>query len=95
MPAPVWPRTQLLRHGPELPMAERVDRYRHNIRASGCKAPTNAMPIAAWFDANDAYSQRLKSVIHSLARLDAGVTVPFALAPLPGATLRMSKGARR
>ena len=43
---PQWPRSQLLRHGPELPMAERICRYQHNIRVireSGCRVPTPAL----------------------------------------------------
>ena len=101
---PVWPRSKLVRIDPTLPIAERVELYRQNIRtirASGCNVPSvmpdtlDAATIAAWFDANDEYSRRLKSVIRTLARLDAGITIPVALAPLPRATVRMSKGARR
>jgi hypothetical protein len=101
---PVWPRSQLVRIDPELPMIERVALYQQNIRtirASGCKVPTTAMPdtldaatIAAWFDANDEAIRRLKSVIRTLAR-DAGVTIALALDPLPRITVRMSKGAKR
>ena len=41
---PIWPKHELLQHGPDLPMAERVRRYQHNvrtIRASGCAVPTS------------------------------------------------------
>lgn len=43
---PTWPKDKLLKHGLELPMAERIRRYQHNIRtirASGCAVPTPAM----------------------------------------------------
>jgi hypothetical protein len=89
-PMPQWPRSQLLRHGPELPMAERVRRYQHNIRiirASGCRVPTLALAdtldpkeIEAWFVESDATSHRLKTLIGQLARLplpdDAEVPSP-------------------
>lgn len=42
---PSWPKDKLLQHGPDLPMAERIRRYQHNIRAiraSGCAVPTSA-----------------------------------------------------
>ena len=87
---PQWPKSQLLRHGPELPMAERVRRYQHNIRvirASGCKVPTAALvdtldpqEIEAWFIQGAATSERLKTLIGKLARLplpaDAEVPSP-------------------
>lgn len=44
---PIWPKDKLLKHGPDLPMEERVLRYQHNIRAirqSGCAVPTTAYP---------------------------------------------------
>ena len=72
-----WPRSQLLRHGPELPMAERVRRYQHNIRvirASGCRVPTPALidtldpeEIEAWFAEGEATSHRLNELIKRLA----------------------------
>ena len=77
---PQWPRSQLLRHGPELPMAERVRRYRHNIsviRASGCRVPTaladtlDRKKIEAWFAAGDATSRHLKTLIARAARVRA------------------------
>lgn len=77
----VWPRSKLLRHGPELPLDERVRRYQHNIRAiraSGCKVPS-VMPdtldkqaIAAWFAAGAETSLRLRALIRQLAALDRG-----------------------
>ena len=81
MKRPVWPKSKLLRHGPELPLAERIRRYQHNIRAiraSGCKVPS-VMPntldkqaIAAWFAASAETSGRLRALIRQLAALDRG-----------------------
>ena len=83
---PQWPREQLLRHGPELPMAERIARYQHNIRAiraSGCRVPTVAMvdsldprEIEAWFKAGEETSAHLVVVIGKLAQLPAHTEVP-------------------
>lgn len=42
-----WPKDKLLRHGPNLPMEERIRRYQHNIRtirAAGCAVPTSNRP---------------------------------------------------
>ena len=81
---PQWPRSQLLRHGPELPMAERVRRYRHNIRAiraSGCRVPPaladtlDRKKIEAWFAECEATS--LRTLIARLARLPDGTKVPM------------------
>lgn len=76
---PTWPHDKLLRHGPELPMAERVRRYQHNIltiRESGCAVPTSAyvdtldrVEIEMWFLDNAEKRQRLKAVIQGLAGL--------------------------
>lgn len=41
---PTWPKDKLLKHGPELPMEERIRRYQHLIRAireSGCPVPAS------------------------------------------------------
>ena len=76
---PTWPKDKLLKHGPELPMEERIRRYQHNIRAireSGCPVPTSAYAdtldpaeIELWF-ADSAYrSHRLKEAIKELAKL--------------------------
>ena len=61
---PTWPKDKLLKHGPDLPMEERIRRYQHNIRTireSGCKVPTSAYidtldpaEIELWF-ANKAF----------------------------------------
>jgi hypothetical protein len=85
---PQWPRSQFLRHGAELPMAERVRRYQHNIRvirASGCRVPTPALidtldpqEIEAWFAEGAATSIRLKTLIKRLAGLPDGTKVPLA-----------------
>jgi hypothetical protein len=72
-----WPKDKLLKHGPELPMEERILRYQHNIktiRESGCKVPTSAMidsldpaEIELWF-ADSAFTiDRLGAVIRRLA----------------------------
>ena len=85
---PQWPRSQLLRHGPELPIAERVRRYQHNIRvirASGCRVPTPALidaldpkEIEAWFADSTATSHRLRKLIKRLAGLPDDTKVPRA-----------------
>ncbi len=84
----VWPKSKLLRHGPELPLAERVRRYQHNvrtIRASGCKVPSvmpdtlNAAAIEAWFVASAETSRRLRVLIRQLAALDPQTEIPLML----------------
>ncbi|MRI55333.1 hypothetical protein D8770_15375 [Methylobacterium sp. DB1607] len=76
---PTWPKDELLRHGPELPMEERVRRYQHNIRtirASGCVVPSSAyvdtldpVAIEMWFHDGAERQHRLKAVIQGLAAL--------------------------
>ena len=76
---PVWPKDKLLKHGPELPIEERISRYQHNIRTireSGCAVPTTAMidsldpaEIELWFADNSFLIDRLKKAIHGLAKL--------------------------
>lgn len=72
-----WPKDKLLRHGPELPLEERIRRYQHNIRAireAGCTVPTPAMidsldpaEIELWF-ADSAFTiDRLDNTISALA----------------------------
>lgn len=73
----IWPKDKLLKHGPELPMAERIRRYQHNIleiRAAGCAVPTAAMidsldpaEIELWFADNAFRLHRLDKVIDALA----------------------------
>jgi hypothetical protein len=87
-PMPQWPRSQLLRHGPQLSIAERVRRYQHNIRViheSGCRVPTPALidaldpkEIEAWFAEGEATSHRLKELIKRLAGLRDDTKVPLA-----------------
>lgn len=72
-----WPKDRQLRHGPELPMAERIARYQHNIRAireAGCAVPTSAMinsldpaEIELWFADGAFRSHRLQNAIAVLA----------------------------
>lgn len=72
-----WPKDKLLRHGPELPMAERIRRYQHNIRVireAGCAVPMSAMidsldpaEIELWFADGAFRSHRLKNAISVLA----------------------------
>jgi hypothetical protein len=83
-----WPKSQMLLHGPELPMAERVHRYQHSIRAiraSGCRVPTPHMvdtldqaEIEAWFVAGTATCARLRRLIGALGRLPEDTLIPFA-----------------
>lgn len=78
-----WPKDKLLRHGSELPMAERIQRYQHNIRAireAGCAVPTSAMidsldpaEIELWFADSAFHSHRLTNAISALAsEMEAG-----------------------
>lgn len=84
---PTWPKDKLLKHGPELPMEERIRRYQHNIRAireSGCAVPTSAYidtldpaEIELWF-ADSAYRiDRLNKAITGLAALPDDTLVPL------------------
>jgi hypothetical protein len=71
-----WPTDELLRHGPELPMAERIRRYQHNIRAiraAGCVVSTPSMidsldpgKIELWFVDNAFQIDRLGKAISAL-----------------------------
>lgn len=68
-----WPKDKMLRHGPDLPMEERIRRYQHNVRAireAGCKVPTPAMvdsldpaEIELWFADGTFTIQRLDNAI--------------------------------
>ena len=74
-----WPKEKLLKHGPELPMEERIRRYQHNIRtirASGCAVPTTALVdsldptvIELWFADNAFRIDRINRAIRGLAQL--------------------------
>ncbi|MCP1556816.1 UNVERIFIED_ORG: hypothetical protein M2438_005318 [Methylobacterium sp. SuP10 SLI 274] len=76
---PRWPADQLLRHGPELPLAEQVRRYQHNIRTireAGCVVPRSAyvdtldpVEIEMWFVDSAERKHRLKAAIQGLAAL--------------------------
>lgn len=79
---PEWPKDQLLNHGRELPLEERIRRYQQNIRtirASGCAVPETALidtldpaEIELWF-ADGAYRiNRLEKAIEGLAQLPPG-----------------------
>lgn len=71
-----WPKDKLLRHGPELPMHERIRCYQHNvrtIRAAGCAVPTSAMidtldpaEIELWFADSAFQIDRLGNAISAL-----------------------------
>lgn len=72
-----WPKDKLLRHGPELPMAERIRRYQYNIRTireAGCAVPRSAIinsldpaEIELWFADGAFRSHRLANAISALA----------------------------
>ncbi len=83
---PDWPKEKLLRHGPELPMEERIRRYQDNIRtirASGCAVPTSAMVdsldptvIELWFADNAFNIDRLRDVMKKIADLPDDTEFP-------------------
>lgn len=72
-----WPKDKLLRHGPELPMPERIRRYQHNIRTireAGCAVPTPSMidsldpaEIELWFADSAFRIDRLGKAVSALA----------------------------
>jgi hypothetical protein len=76
---PTWPKDKLLKHGPDLPMEERIRRYQHNIRTireSGCVVPTTAMvdtldpaEIEIWFADNAFNIDRIKQVMKAVEQL--------------------------
>lgn len=76
---PDWPKDKLLKHGPELPMEERIRRYQHNIRTireAGCAVPTLALidsldpaEIELWFADSAFRINRLNSAIAGLSAL--------------------------
>lgn len=89
---PKWPKDRLLKHGPELPMAERIRRYQENIRtirASGCAVPTSAMvdtldpaEIELWFADNAFTIDRLKNLTPKIAKLPPDTEFPSPFIPL-------------
>lgn len=83
---PLWPKDKLLKHGPELPMDERIRLYQHNIRqirASGCAVPEPAMidtldpaKIELWF-ADKAFNiERLGQLAKRISGLPQDRTIP-------------------
>ena len=91
---PTWPKDRLLKHGPDLPMEERIRRYQHNIRTireSGCSVPTTAMidtldpaEIEIWFADNAFNIDRIKQVMKTAAELPDDTMLPSPLTK-PGA----------
>lgn len=85
-PLPTWPKDKLLKHGPDLPMEERIRRYQQNIRTireSGCAVPTTAMvdtldpaEIEIWFADNAFNIDRLKDVMKRVADLPDDTLLP-------------------
>ncbi|NNU63346.1 hypothetical protein [Ochrobactrum soli] len=83
---PTWPKDELLKHGPELPMEERIRRYQHNIRtirASGCAVPTPAMvdsldpvEIELWFADRGYAVERIDQLAKRIADLPDGTMLP-------------------
>ena len=86
---PTWPKDKLLKHGPDLPMEERIRRYQHNIRTireSGCAVPTTAMvdtldpaEIEVWFADNAFNIERIKQVMKAAAALPEDTLLPSPL----------------
>lgn len=86
---PEWPKDKLLKHGPELPLDERIRRYQENIRtirASGCTVPTSMIvdtldpaEIELWFADKALTIDRLKKLVVKLADLppDTEFQTPF------------------
>lgn len=91
-----WPKDKLLKHGPDLPMPERIRRYQENIRtirASGCAVPTPAMidtldpaAIELWFADNAFNIDRLKTLMVRIADLPPETELPSLLLS-PGKSL--------
>lgn len=89
---PVWPKDKLLKHGPDLPMIERIRRYQENIktiRASGCSVPTFAMvdtldsaEIELWFADNGFTIDRLNKLTKRIAALLPETELPSPFPPL-------------
>jgi len=89
---PEWPKEKLLKHGPELPMEERIRRYQENIRtirASGCTVPTSAMVdsldpavIELWFADNAFSIDRMRKLTAKLAELPDDTELPSPFIPI-------------
>ncbi|KAA9382599.1 hypothetical protein F4V88_28855 [Neorhizobium galegae] len=89
---PEWPKEELLKHGPELPMEERIRRYQENIRtirASGCAVPTSAMVdsldpavIELWFADNAFSIDRIRKLTAKIAELPDDTEFPSPFIPI-------------
>ena len=83
---PTWPKEKLLKHGPDLPIEERIRRHQHNIRTirdSGCAVPTTAMvdtidpaEMEIWFADNAFNIDRLKEVMKRVSDLPDDTFLP-------------------
>ena len=81
-----WPRSELVSiGGPEMPMAERVARYRANVMAiheAGHAVPSamadtlDASEIEAWITKLDGTTARLARVIRGVSQLPDDTTFP-------------------
>jgi hypothetical protein len=84
-----WPRRELVSlGGPNMPLAERVTRYRANVMAiheGGHAVPSamadtlDAVEIEAWIRRSDATSTRLAHIIRRIGDLPDDTTVPSPL----------------
>ena len=84
-----WPKNELVSIGdPEMPMAERVTRYRANvmaIREVGHAVPSamtdtlDAAEIEAWIRRSDETKARLTRVMRRIAQLPDDTTFPSPL----------------
>lgn len=89
---PEWPKEKLLKHGPELPMEERIRRYQENIRtirSSGCAVPTSAMVdsldpavIELWFADNAFSLDRMRKLTTKLSQLPDDAELPSPFIPI-------------
>lgn len=101
---PTWPKDELLQHGPELPMAERVRRYQHNIRtirSSGCAVPSSAyvdtldpVAIEMWFLDSAERRHRLKAAVQALRLAAAGLRGRLSRRPFRPSLRRRGPGRR-
>ena len=83
-----WPKSELVRiGGPEMPMAERVTRYRANIMAiheAGHAVPAamadtlDVAEIEAWIRKSDERMARLNRTMRRIAQLPDDTTFPSA-----------------
>ncbi len=88
-----WPKEKLLKHGPELPLEERIRRYQENIRtirASGCIVPAPAMVdsldptvIELWFADNAFTIDRIRKLTARIVTLPDDTEFPSPFIPDP------------